>query len=80
MTSRAAATPATARSAASGVTVPASGSPSRKQTSGSTRGWMKRPASAAAPSSTTMASVSRPQITSSTPIWAILARLVKPSL
>jgi hypothetical protein len=66
--------------AASGVTVPASGAPIRKQTSGSTRGWMKRSAAASPPSATIMPSVSLPQITSCRPIWAIFARLVKPSL
>ena len=58
---------------------PGSGSrSSRNATSGSTRGWMKSPTSTPPPSGTRITSVSRPQITSSTPTCAILALLVSP--
>ena len=59
---------------------PARSAPSRKAISGSTRGWMSWPVSSGSPTSSSMASVSSPYSGSATPIWACLARLVRPSL
>jgi hypothetical protein len=52
----------------------------RKAISGSTRGWMWSATTSGSPTSSSMASVSSPYSGSPTPIWACLARLVRPSL